>query len=210
MEDASNRHNIAATTGVGDAVGVPDGRRWFVAVVGHNTEKACHERLQKLGYESYVATQTETRQWRNGRKHTVERVVISTLVFLHATEEERLQTVALPFVKRFLTDKAAPANRFGIHPLAEVPPQQLQRLQFMLYNADRPVEFVSAPLQTGDPVRIVRGSLKGLQGHVVTYRDGTSRLVVRLGALGCATLSIGEEDVEKEVKGVLKMLSLCV
>ena len=41
-----------------DTAGVPN-RRWYVAIVGRNTEKACRERLTALGYESYVATQMD-------------------------------------------------------------------------------------------------------------------------------------------------------
>lgn len=42
--------------GVGDAVGV-ETRKWFVAIVNNNSEKAVQERLVKMNYESYVAKQ---------------------------------------------------------------------------------------------------------------------------------------------------------
>ena len=105
MEDAENLSPVTSAKGVGDAVGIP-GRQWYVAFVGQNTEKSCREKLQRLGYDCYVATQDEIHQWRNGRRHHVERVVISTIVFVHATEDERRDIVNLPFIKYFMTDKA--------------------------------------------------------------------------------------------------------
>lgn len=196
MEDAENLSPVTSAKGVGDAVGIP-GRQWYVAFVGQNTEKSCREKLQRLGYDCYVATQDEIHQWRNGRRHHVERVVISTIVFVHATEDERRDIVNLPFIKYFMTDKAALANDFGIHPLAVVTDKEMQKLRFMLYHADQPVEFNTAPVHEGDAIRVVRGTLKGFEGHVVNLRDGSPRLVVRIGSLGCATLSISLEDIEK-------------
>lgn len=180
---------------VDDAVGVPE-RKWFVAMVGRNTEKACRERLQLLGYESYAATQTEMRVWRTGQKKQVERVLISNLIFIHVTERERLDVVKLPFIKYFLTDKASHANDFGRHPLAVIPDRQMEMLRFMLYNADSPVTFTAAPLHLGDRIRVVRGQLTGLEGQVVREGNSTS-LAITLDLLGTAKVTISPDDIEK-------------
>ncbi|MDE7410017.1 MAG: UpxY family transcription antiterminator, partial [Muribaculaceae bacterium] len=89
--------------GVGDAVGV-ESRKWFVAIVNHNTEKAVQERLDGLGYETYVAKQTVVRIWKNGRKAKVDKVIIPSLVFVKCTQKERHEIVSLPYIKRFMTD----------------------------------------------------------------------------------------------------------
>lgn len=52
---------------VDDAVGVPKSY-WFVAIVNHNSEKQSSEKLNKLGVENYLPTQSEIRVWKNGRK----------------------------------------------------------------------------------------------------------------------------------------------
>lgn len=185
----------ATTLGVGDAVGIQS-PKWYVAFVGHNTEKACREKLQKLGYESYVATQEEIHEWKNGRKKKVERVVISTLLFVRVTEKQRREVVNLPFIKYFLTDKARSANDFGHHPLAVIPDSQMQQLRFMLFNADGPVNFITDHLRLGDHIRVARGSLKGLEGNVVRYKDGASYLVAQIESLGYAMIKVAIEDVE--------------
>ena len=170
--------------------------QWFVAIVATNSEKACRDRLVALGHEAWVASQEEMRVWRNGRRSTVERVVIPLMVFIHATEQERRDIVNLPFIKYFLTDKAGRANDFGVHPVAVIPQREMEKLQFMLYQNDQPVTFLSRPLKAGDNVRVIRGSLRGLEAQVTRYRDGDTYLVVNVGMLGCAMVRIALSDVE--------------
>lgn len=194
-DDSGTDDQVTAATKVDDAVGVPK-PKWFVAVVGRNTEKACRERLTEQGYESYVATQQEMRVWRTGKKKQVERVLISNLLFIHVTERERREVVKLPYIKYFLTDKAEHANDFGRHPLAVIPDSQMNMLRFMLYNADSPVTFTAEPLHLGDHIRVVRGQLAGLEGRVTRDGSGTY-LVVTLDLLGSALVSISTDDLEK-------------
>lgn len=183
------------TMDVGDAVGVQS-PKWYVAFVGHNTEKICRDRLKQLGYESYVASQEEIHEWKNGRKKKVERVVISTLLFIRVTEKQRHEVVNLPFIKYFLTDKARSVDDFGRHPLAVIPDSQMQQLRFMLFNTENSVSFVSEHLRLGDHIRVARGNLQGLEGNVVRYKDGSSYLVAQIDNLGYAMMKIAIEDVE--------------
>ena len=183
------------TMDVGDAVGVQS-PKWYVAFVGHNTEKICRDRLKQLGYESYVASQEEIHEWKNGRKKKVERVVISTLLFIRVTEKQRHEVVNLPFIKYFLTDKARSVDDFGRHPLAVIPDRQMQQLRFMLFNTENSVSFVSEHLRLGDHIRVARGNLQGLEGNVVRYKDGSSYLVAQIDNLGYAMMKIAIEDVE--------------
>lgn len=195
--NSSEDSQVPSAQKVDDAVGVPN-RLWFVAIVGRNTEKACRERLSALGYESYVATQMETRVWRTGQKKQVERVLISNILFIHVTERERLEIVKLPYINYFLTDKAGHTNDFGRHPLAVIPDSQMDMLRFMLYHADSPVSFTSEPLRLGDHIRVIRGQLTGCEGYVA--KDGNqTHLVVRIDFLGSAQVSISSDDLEKIV-----------
>lgn len=195
--NSSEDSQVPSAQKVDDAVGVPN-RQWFVAIVGRNTEKACRERLSALGYESYVATQMETRVWRTGQKKQIERVLISNILFIHVTERERLEIVKLPYINYFLTDKAGHTNDFGRHPLAVIPDSQMDMLRFMLYHADSPVSFTSEPLRLGDHIRVIRGQLTGCEGYVA--KDGNqTHLVVRIDFLGSAQVSISSDDLEKIV-----------
>jgi len=189
--------NDTTAQGAGGAVGVSD-RHWYVAFVGPNAEKQCRDRLLRLGYEAYAATQEEVHHWKNGKHKKVEVVVITQLLFIHCTPEERKQIVTLPYIRSFLVNKAAKPNQFGVRPVTTIPDRQMQMLQFMLYKAEGPVQFVSAPVVVGDTIRIIRGEMKGLEGEVVELKGSDERyLGIRLSLLGCALLHISLSDVEK-------------
>lgn len=175
--------------GVGDAVGV-ENRKWFVAIVNNNTEKATQERLERLNYEAYVAKQSVLRVWKNGRRSRVDKVVIPSMVFIRCTEKERRTIVAYPFINRFLTNKAARSVNGMIKPLAVIPQEQIDTLRFMLGQSDIPVTFEEAPFRQYDKVVVVRGELKGIEGEVIQASDGKSEVIVRIDVLGSAKMVI--------------------
>lgn len=189
-------HGVAAVpSGVDDAVGVSD-RKWYVAIVGNNREKSAAEKLEALGFESFVASQEELRVWKNGRRKTVDRVLLSATVFVRCTESERRRIVVnLPYINRFMTDRAAKSDASLNRPLAVVPDSQMAALRFMLGQSDNPVTF-SGDYVSGQNVRVVRGNLRGLEGEIVSLADGSSQLVIVIDALGCAKVHINPIDVE--------------
>lgn len=185
------------STNAGDAVGVSE-RHWFVAIVNNNSEKAYGEKLNKLGYESYVPIQRETHHWRNGKVKTIDRVVLPAIVFVRATElERRKEVVTLPFIKRFMLDKALKVNEHYSAPIAIIPDNQIEQLRFMLENSATPVSIEAMPLHLGDKVQVKKGSLQGLKGNIIRCNDGNSCIVVQLDCFGCAKMSVLLEDVEQ-------------
>lgn len=189
-------HNLPGTDVVGSAVGVP-GAQWYVAIVKHNTERISSERLAKMGLESYFPAQKEMRVWRNGRKSVVDKVVIPSVVFVHCPEATRREIVKLPFIHRFLTDKAAPTASEGINkPLAIIPDSEIRRLKFMLGQSDVPVSVTDRPYQAGDHVRVIRGSLIGLEGNVIGADTDKSDVIVTLNHFGYAKLRIDTVNLE--------------
>lgn len=179
---------------VGSAVGV-DKRYWFIAIVKNNTEKSSAEKLAKEGYDCFAATQKDIRVWRTGRRVSVDRVVITSTVFIYCTERERRIVVNRPYIYRFLTNKAA-ASAVGRRPVATIPEMQIRNLRFMLGHSDTPVGIVDRAYGRGDRVRVIRGSLCGLEGEVLVSNDGQSELLVSLDILGYAKCSIDPVDVE--------------
>lgn len=171
----------------GDAVGLPV---WYVAVVNNNTEKSVAARLESLGYESFVAKQEVLRVWRNGRKAKVDRILIPTMVFVRCTEADRQQIVRLPYVNRFLSDKAR-ASQGRVSPPAVIPEREIVTLRFMLGQSDHSVDMIQRSYSAGDRVRVIRGALQGLEGEVI---DGGS-MIVRLDILGTAKVTIDIADL---------------
>lgn len=188
-------HTDSLANVASDAVGVSS-RKWFIAIVNTNTEISSRERLLSEGYEARVASQFETHLWRNGRRYKSEHILIPLTLFVHATEEERREIISYPFIKKFMTDKAQVANNYGVHPFAVVPDHEMDMLQFMLYQSDTAVKFSSRPIRQGSKIRVVRGSLRGFEGHITRYHDNDAYAVANIGILGCAMVKISLCDIE--------------
>lgn len=190
--------NGAAAEGAGDAVGVSS-RHWFVAFVGHNAEKSCRDQLVKAGYEAFVASQQEVHYWRNGKRKLIEKVIITNYVFVHVTEAERRLIVNFPYIKSFMVNKSGKPKENGSRPLAEVPDSQIEMLKYMLHRAEYPVQFLST-FAKGDKVKVIRGSMAGVEGNVVEMKDASDKFIgINIGFLGCAIVRISPEDVVKVV-----------
>lgn len=170
---------------------------WYVAIVSNNTERAVAARIGAAGFETYVATQSQIRIWNNGRRARIDRVLIPAHVFIRCTEAERRRLVTDPGIRRFLTDKARRSNGLAAPP-AIIPQQQIDTLRFMLGQNDHPIDFTSTPYRVGDKIKVIRGSLRGLEGEVLssdTTPSDTRDIIVRLDILGSARVSIPSTDL---------------
>lgn len=191
-----SKNVVTVPSGVGSAVGVSESH-WFVAIVKNNTEKSVLEKLKKFGYECYVPLQEELRIWKNGKRAVVERVVIPAMVFIKCTEYVRKDIVTLPYIIRFLANRAGTSLNGTAKPLAIIPDVQMKKLMFMVGNSDSPISFSSIPYKKGDLVRVIRGKLAGLEGEVKAVDDKHSEIIVNLDFLGNARLTIETIDVER-------------
>lgn len=179
---------------VGDAVGM-ENRKWFVAIVNNNTEKAVQSRLDKLHYETYVAKQTVVRVWKNGKKTKVDKVLLPAIVFIHCSESERKALVSLPYINRFMTDKTKKKSDTQPTPLAVIPQQQIDLLRFMLGQSEYPASMTDIPYKTRDRIVVVRGCLKGLEGEVIQTTEDKSEIIISVDILGCAKITINTSDI---------------
>lgn len=162
--------------------------RWIATLVQMCTEKKVASRLKKLGIEHYVPTQTEIHQW-SDRKKKVERVVIPMVVFVRVDESTERTLRMQSFIRKILTYP-------GQTTAAVIPDEQVERLKFMLKQADSPVELMAQNLQVGDKVRIVRGALKGLEGELSKSMTEKSMVAIRIDGLGYACVSVSVGDLE--------------
>ncbi len=196
MSGVTFSESVAAVpSGVDDAVGI-SGSKWYVAIVGNNRERSVAQKLEAMGFESFVASQEELRVWKNGRRKTVDRVLLAAIVFVRCTESERRRIIVnLPYINRFMTDRAARSDGSLNRHVAVVPDSQMDALRFMLGRSDDPVIF-SDNYVKGRSVKVIRGNLRGLIGEIVDLADGQSELVIVINALGCAKVHINPIDVE--------------
>lgn len=186
------------TTGrhaLGDAVGV-ENRKWYIAIVNNNTEKSVQERLNRLGYETYVAKQLIIRVWNNGKKSKIDKVVLPTLVFIKCTEKERKEIVTLSYINRFMTNKAGISSNGLSKPLAVIPQEQIDTLRYMLGQSDIPISFTDTRFSLHDKVIVIRGGLKGVEGKIIGTNNGKSEVIVEIELLGSAKMTIDTSELK--------------
>lgn len=176
----------------------PQEEHWYIAIVGHRTERLCSRLLSELGYVNYVATQWETRRRSTGGKRRVERVVLPARIFVKTTEQERLRhVVKLPFIFRFVTDRARKETPDSWAPVAVIPDAELEKFRRMLGQEEMPVLFDSGiSFAAGDKVRVTAGKLAGMEGTVVRSNEAKRRLYVSLSILGSAYVEIDKNYLE--------------
>ena len=163
-------------------------KRWLAAYVKMHHEKKVRDHLTSLNIDNFLPVQTEIRQW-SDRKKKIERVLIPMMIFVNVNSEEQQTVIRLPSVIRYLVLR-------GDHQPSEIPDSQMQNFKFMLDNSDNQVDFSSNNLQPGEKIRVIKGSLAGLEGEMV-HIDGKSKIAIRIEQLGCAVVELKASYVEK-------------
>lgn len=199
MSDSNIENTAKVSTtvlpGIDGAVGVSD-VKWFVAIVNSRHEKVVAESLLNLNVESYVATQKEMRVWKSGKRKIIDKVVIPSKVFIRCTDKVRREIVGLPFINRFMVNRASETNGLN-KPVAVISNDDIQKLKFMLGQSDHQIQFVPTVFRIKDNVRVIRGSLCGLEGKIENNPDGTHSLLISIPMLGGAIMHIDSKEVEK-------------
>lgn len=205
----SGEMSLGVAAGVSSALHNTTGeepKRWYIAVVMHNTEMACCKRLEEtytlinhsdLDFETYVPSQKELRVWRNGRRKKIDRILIPTYIFIRCTETVR-KTIKQEnsFIRSFLKNPAGRPDEFGIRPFAFIPDHQMLSLKRMVGDAETPVTIDPSRLRVGVKVRVKGGKLIGLEGNVLREPGNKTSIVLNIDFLGCAKTEVPLELLE--------------
>lgn len=162
-------------------------RKWYVAYVRLFHERKTAENLSLMGIESFVPIREEIHQW-SQRKKKVMRVLIPQMIFIHATQKERMEALTLPAISRYMVLR-------GEHTPAVIPDQQMKQFMFMVDYSEETIEMFTSPLELGQKVKVIKGPLAGMEGELMEI-DGKSKIVVRLDLLGCAGVDMPVGYVE--------------
>lgn len=189
----NNSTKSPVTNDIDDAVGMSS-RQWYIGIVPPKHEKKVCEQLASKGYETFVAAQSRLRVYSSGRKKWVSQVLIHSRIFIKCTDKERHIILQNPEVLRFMTNPSG-QRESGHRPLAIVSEKEMDLLKYMLGQKEIPVSFEDRPFKRGEIVRIIRGSLKGLEGTVISTSNGKKEISIKLDFLGCALATIASTDV---------------
>lgn len=143
--------------------------RWFAAMMRNGQWKNASRILNGMGVSHYVPASYQT------------------LLFLHTDKGTALSLVNGGRIHaRFLIDH-------NTRTLLEVPQKQMEDFMRVLEEPEA-VCSPDAHFAMGDRVRVIRGSLKGVEGEIVESPEG-AMLAVRVSSLLCAKVRIPREDV---------------
>ena len=193
-----------------------DGMHWYIAVVTHNTEKACARRLAEwqtcrqhfspVELQTYVPVQRELHVWpSNGKKRWIDRIICPSFLFVRCTEAVRYAIKAEnPFILHFLKDRATRRDGSPVIPFAVISDAQMTAFRQMVGDAESPVTIDARRLKVGSPVRIKTGRLAGLTGYLYRPpRKKSTSFCIQINLLGYARMEIDaamlEEITEAEI-----------
>ena len=186
VESENRKGKGSLVNGTNDREACP--KRWIAVLVQVNCEKRTATRLNKIGYETYIPTQQEVHQW-SDRKKKVDRLIMPMVVFVRATvrEEEWLRDQSYIYKLLALPGSDEDKKKFA----TPIPDNQIERLKFLLENAESEVAIVSN-FKVGDSVRVISGPLKGLEGVVSETDEKSSIVGVQIDGLGYACVKIAK------------------
>ena len=162
-------------------------RQWLAAYVKMHHERKVRDALTAMQIENFLPVQEEIRIW-SDRKKKVERVLIPMMIFVKVNPQEQRTVVELSSVLRYMVLR-------GEHAPTPIPDYQMDSFRFMVTNAEDSITFDKELFQPGQKVRVIKGSLKNLEGELITTNDKT-KIAVRIEQLGCATVEMHSSMVE--------------
>ena len=143
---------------------------WFAARTRYGTETGVRDTLGRVGVECFIPTRT-VKATRGGR--TYERALIPSLVFLRTTKDNACAMANDGTIRvKYLVDCAT-------RTLLVVPDKQMEDFMRVMDMSRDEGGLMDAPLSLGDRVRVTRGPLRGVEGHVLEFR-GRIYVVVSL------------------------------
>lgn len=160
--------------------------QWFAVWTRSRQEKVAASMLEALDVPTFLPLKAEVHQW-SDRKRNVSIPLFSGYLFvqINIAQDSRLRILKVPGVVGFVGNHTGPLP---------IPDQQIENIRMLL---DAGVDYtVGSLLKEGDRVRVIRGSLCGLEGSIVRTNSET-RLILSVDLIK-RSLSIGvsRNDVE--------------
>lgn len=147
-----------------------DGTDWCAVYTRHQHEKTVSEMLEAKGYEVFLPLYDSTRRWKDRRK-VLSLPLFPCYVFVRGAIERRLPVLTTPGVHMIISR----GERVATVPEIEIDAiRRTVRGQFRV----EPHPF----LRCGERVRVVRGSLEGVEG-ILTRKKNLYRLVLSVEML---------------------------
>lgn len=143
---------------------------WCAVYTRHQHEKSVSETLEAKGFEVFLPLYESTRRWKDRRK-VLSLPLFPCYVFVRGAIERRLPVLTTPGVHMIISHGEK---------VATVPETEIESIRRTLEG-----HFKVEPhpfLRCGERVRVVRGSLSGVEG-VLTRKKNLFRLIISVEML---------------------------
>jgi transcription antitermination factor NusG len=162
---------------------------WYAAQTRPRHEKRVAEHMTARRVECFLPLYESLRRWKD-RRVRLALPLFPGYVFVRIPLAERLRVLDVSSVVRLVQFKGRPAP---------LPDDTMERLR---KNLQGPLKAQPHPfLKSGHRVRVVRGSLEGMEGFLVR-RKGLSRMVVSLDLIQRSICVEVDADVVEPLKAV--------
>jgi transcription termination/antitermination protein NusG len=168
--------------------------QWFAVWTRSRQEKSASAMLETLGVPHFLPLKTELRQW-SDRKQAVTVPLFSGYLFVHINlaKSNRLEVLNTSGIAGFVGTQMGPSP---------IPTHQIEDIRTILKTQ---IDCTVLPLlQEGDPVRVMRGPLAGVEGKLVRT-NSSSRLSISIEMIQKSLLvTVSRNDVELIVDPVMR------
>jgi transcription antitermination factor NusG len=157
---------------------------WSAVYTRHQHEKTVAEMLNMKGFEVFLPLYESVRRWKQRRK-VLQMPLFPCYVFVRGAVAKRLPVLTTPGVHMLLCEGDK---------VATIPEEEIQAIRRTVDGDSRvePHPF----LKCGDRVRVIRGSLSGIEGFLVRKKN-VFRLVLSVSMLAqSVAVEVYAEDVE--------------
>lgn len=166
---------------------------WYAIYVRSKGEKKVLVELEYLGIESYLPLVTRIKQW-SDRKKKIEEPLFRSYVFVHIAESQFYTVRNVPGVIKYISFEGKPAI---------IPDQQIEAIHYFLNEQDDHECVDAEKLEEGQLVQIKHGSMAGLIGRMIHYKN-RYRLLIHIEAVGqVLSLDIPRAKVEPVAQNTL-------
>jgi transcription antitermination factor NusG len=166
-----------------DAV-MSGGSPWWALYTRHQHEKTVAEMLSNKGFDVFLPLYDSMRRWKD-RKKLLSLPLFPGYVFVRGGLSRKLHVVSTPGVHMIL---------YRGEQVAIIPDNEIQAIRTAVDGHYRvePHPF----LKCGDRVRVIRGSLEGVEG-ILTRKKNLVRLVLSVDMLAqSVAVEVNASDVE--------------
>ncbi|MGC2617255.1 MAG: UpxY family transcription antiterminator [Terracidiphilus sp.] len=146
------------------------GAPWCAVYTRHQHERSIGEMLEAKGFEVFLPLYESTRRWKDRRK-VLSLPLFPCYIFLRGAHERRLPVLSTPGVHMIISR----GERVETIPEEEI--EAIRRIVAGQLDVE-PHPF----LRCGERVRVVRGSLEGVEG-ILTRKKNLYRLVLSVEML---------------------------